>query len=80
LIRTRILRENGKYLPKEVRTRTCLIDHSTYVVRFVEAFVMRKHFFVNEENGYLTMQQTRQQPVKNPMTGSSIIDNVDDIE
>ena len=31
---------------------------------------MRKHFFVNEENGYLTTQQTRRQPVKDPMTGA----------
>lgn len=30
---------------------------------------MRKHFFVNEENGYLTQQQTRQQPIRNPITG-----------
>jgi hypothetical protein len=30
---------------------------------------MRKHFFVNEENGYLTQQQGRQQPVRNPITG-----------
>ena len=30
---------------------------------------MRKHFFVNEENGYLTIQQRRQQPVRNPITG-----------
>jgi hypothetical protein len=30
---------------------------------------MRKHFFVNEENGYLTAQQGRQQPVRNPITG-----------
>lgn len=31
---------------------------------------MRKHFFVNEENGYLTTQQTRQQPIRNPITGT----------
>jgi hypothetical protein len=30
---------------------------------------MRKHFFVNEENGYLTKEQRRQQPTRNPMTG-----------
>ena len=30
---------------------------------------MRKHFFVNEENGYLTTQQGRQQPIRNPITG-----------
>jgi hypothetical protein len=30
---------------------------------------MRKLFFVNEENGYLTKQQGRQQPVRNPITG-----------
>jgi hypothetical protein len=30
---------------------------------------MRKHFFVNEEDGYLTKQQGRQQPAKNPITG-----------
>ncbi|CAF1367182.1 unnamed protein product [Rotaria sp. Silwood1] len=52
LIRTRILRENGKYIPKE-------------------GFVMRKHFFVNEENGYLTKQQGRQQPIRNPITGNN---------
>jgi hypothetical protein len=30
---------------------------------------MRKNFFVNEEDGYLTAQQGRQQPVRNPITG-----------
>jgi hypothetical protein len=30
---------------------------------------MRKHFFVNEETGYLTTQQGRQQPIRNPITG-----------
>jgi hypothetical protein len=30
---------------------------------------MRKHFFANEENGYLTTQQGRQQPIRNPITG-----------
>ncbi|CAF1273818.1 unnamed protein product [Rotaria sordida] len=54
LIRTRILRENGKYIPKE-------------------GFVMRKHFFVNEENGYLTKQQGRQQPVRNPITDPTMM-------
>ena len=32
---------------------------------------MRKHFFVDEENGYLTTRQTRQQPIRNPITGAA---------
>ena len=31
---------------------------------------MRKHFFVNENDGYLTSEQNRQQPIRNPITGS----------
>lgn len=31
---------------------------------------MRKNFFVNEEHGYLTKQQVRQQPIRNPITGN----------
>jgi len=40
MIRSRMLRENGKYLPKQ-------------------AFVMRKHFFNNEETGYFKVNQKR---------------------
>ena len=31
---------------------------------------MRKNFFTDEETGYLTKQQGRQQPVRNPITGT----------
>ncbi|CAF1251743.1 unnamed protein product [Didymodactylos carnosus] len=54
LIRSRILRENGKYIPKE-------------------GFAMRKHYLVNDENGYLTSQQTRQQPIRNPITDPTMM-------
>ncbi|XP_060594224.1 ER membrane protein complex subunit 3-like [Ruditapes philippinarum] len=55
LIRSRILRENGKYIPK----------HS---------FLIRKAFFNNEHNGYLTKAKTdREAPVKNPMTDPSMM-------
>ncbi len=38
---------------------------------------MRKHFFANEENGYLTAQQGRQQPVRNPITGRMTVQKKD---
>lgn len=48
LIRSRLLRENGRFIPKE-------------------AFLMRKHYFSDENNGFL--KQTRQIRQKSPMSG-----------
>ncbi|XP_002738218.1 ER membrane protein complex subunit 3-like [Saccoglossus kowalevskii] len=53
LMRSRLLRENGKYLPKD-------------------SFVMRKHFFNDEEKGFFKTQK-RQGQVKNPMTDPSMM-------
>lgn len=38
MIRSRLLRENGKYLPKQ-------------------SFLMRRHWFNNEETGYFKVQK-----------------------
>jgi len=54
MIRSRMLRENGKYLPKQ-------------------AFVMRKHFFNNEETGYFKVNQKRTTTAPNPMTDPSMM-------
>lgn len=48
LIRARLLRENGKYLPKS-------------------SYMMRRHFFNNAENGYLTVAKNRPTVQPNPM-------------
>ncbi|XP_076369684.1 ER membrane protein complex subunit 3 [Tachypleus tridentatus] len=53
LIRSRMLRENGKYIPKQ-------------------AFLMRKHFFNNEENGYFKTVK-RAPAMQNPMTDPSMM-------
>ncbi|XP_063241929.1 LOW QUALITY PROTEIN: ER membrane protein complex subunit 3 [Bacillus rossius redtenbacheri] len=53
MIRSRCLRENGKYLPKQ-------------------SFLMRRHFFNNEETGYFKTQ--RRPPVsQNPITDPSLM-------
>ncbi|XP_049836281.1 ER membrane protein complex subunit 3 [Schistocerca gregaria] len=53
MIRARLLRENGKYLPKQ-------------------SFLMRRHFFNNEETGYFKTQ--KRAPVsQNPMTDPSMM-------
>lgn len=48
LMRSRLLRENGKYLPKN-------------------SYLMRRHFFNNAENGYLTIAKNRPTVQPNPM-------------
>jgi hypothetical protein len=53
LIRSRALRENAKYIPKQ-------------------SFLMRRHFFNNEENGILKTQQRNVAP-PNPMTDPSMM-------
>ena len=54
LIRSRMLRENGKYLPKQ-------------------SFLMRKHYFNNEDNGILKAGTQRQTAPPNPMTDPSMM-------
>jgi len=54
LIRARMLRENGKYLPKQ-------------------SFLMRKHYFNNEESGLLKAGTKRQTAPPNPMTDPSMM-------
>lgn len=53
MIRARLLRENGHYLPRS-------------------SFLMRRHFFNNEENGYFKTQK-RQAVSQNPMTDPSMM-------
>ncbi|KAH9415101.1 ER membrane complex subunit 3 [Dermatophagoides pteronyssinus] len=54
MIRSRLLRENGKYIPKQ-------------------SFLMRKHFFNNEDNGYFKEGQKRNSAPPNPMTDPSMM-------
>ncbi|KAG8189198.1 hypothetical protein JTE90_013732 [Oedothorax gibbosus] len=53
IIRSRLLRENGKYIPRQ-------------------AFLMRKHYFNNEDIGYFKTQK-RSPPAQNPMTDPSMM-------
>ncbi|UYV74458.1 hypothetical protein LAZ67_11003602 [Cordylochernes scorpioides] len=53
MIRSRLLRENGKYIPRQ-------------------AFLMRKHFFNNEETGYFKTQK-RQPIMQNPVTDPTMM-------
>merc|ERR1719158_2521840 len=53
MIRSRMLRENGKYLPKS-------------------SFLMRRHFFHNEETGFFKTQK-RPPAQTNPMTDPSMM-------
>ncbi|KAG8234056.1 hypothetical protein J437_LFUL014781 [Ladona fulva] len=53
MIRSRMLRENGKYIPKQ-------------------SFLMRRHYFNNEETGYFKTQK-RAAAVQNPMTDPSVM-------
>lgn len=54
MMRSRLLRENGKYLPKQ-------------------SFLMRRHFFNDEESGYFKLNQKRPAPAQNPMTDPSMM-------
>ena len=54
LLRSRSLRENGRYLPKQ-------------------SFLMRRHYFNNEENGVLKATQSRPSAPPNPMTDPSMM-------
>jgi len=54
LIRARLLRENGKYIPKQ-------------------SFLMRRHFFNNDENGFFKIQQKRPSTQPNPMTDPTMM-------
>lgn len=53
MIRSRLLRENGQYIPRS-------------------AFVMRRHFFNNEETGYFKTQK-RAAVSQNPMTDPNMM-------
>ncbi len=54
LLRTRSLRENARYLPKQ-------------------SFLMRRHYFNNEDNGILKATQSRPSAPPNPMTDPSMM-------
>jgi len=54
MIRSRLLKENGKYIPKQ-------------------SFLMRRHYFNNEETGYFKVSQQRNTPAPNPMTDPSMM-------
>ncbi|RWS17132.1 ER membrane protein complex subunit 3-like protein [Dinothrombium tinctorium] len=54
LIRSRFLRENGKYIPKQ-------------------SFLMRRHYFNNEETGYFKVASKRPSQAPNPITDPSMM-------
>ncbi|XP_041459175.1 ER membrane protein complex subunit 3-like [Lytechinus variegatus] len=53
LMRSRLLRENGRFLPRK-------------------SFIMRKHYFNDEETGFFKTQK-REGPPQNPMTDPSMM-------
>lgn len=57
LIRARLLRENGRYLPKN-------------------SYMMRRHFFNNTENGYLTLAKNRPSVQPNPMNDPGMMSDM----
>lgn len=57
LIRARLLRENGRYLPKN-------------------SYMMRRHFFNNAENGYLTIAKNRPSVQPNPMNDPGMMSDM----
>ncbi|MGH0153803.1 UNVERIFIED_CONTAM: hypothetical protein FKN15_025095 [Acipenser sinensis] len=68
LIRSRILRENGKYIPKQsfVMRKHYFNDEETGFFKKT-SFVMRKHYFNDEETGFFK-KTVRKVVAKNPMT------------
>ncbi|VDN43148.1 unnamed protein product [Gongylonema pulchrum] len=54
MIRSRLLRENGRFLPKL-------------------SFNMRKHFLLNDENGYITKGMERPPQMQNPMADPTMM-------
>lgn len=57
LIRVRLLRENGRYLPKN-------------------SYMMRRHFYNNNDNGYLTVAKNRPSVQPNPMTDPTMMSDM----
>lgn len=57
LIKARLLRENGRFLPKN-------------------SYLMRRHFFNNNDNGYLTIAKNRPSVQPNPMTDPTMMSDM----
>lgn len=83
LMRSRVLRENGKYIPRQVsgchlytlpRGRPGIIAVMC-VCACVQSFAMRKHYFNNAETGFFKKVKRKVVP-KNPMTGEFCVSPV----
>lgn len=76
LIRSRLLRENGKYLPKQVSYRLIfvlglLID--LFSIYSLQSFLMRRHFLNDKETGQLWSGSQRPTQAPNPMSDPSMM-------
>lgn len=83
LIRSRILRENGKYIPKQVRGSLfpllCEFEHFLFLISqtdnfgenvfLFKSFLMRKFYFNNQEDGFFKKTKRKVVP-PSPMTGT----------
>lgn len=84
LLRSRVLRENGKYLPKQVQITLIMNNNKwnqplkLYTFNVInnavppQSFVMRKHYFNNPDTGFFKTVKRKVTP-KNPMTGKTLI-------
>ena len=71
MIRSRLLREKGRLLPKNVLANNFFkINFYRSNMNFYmcfQSFLMRKHFFNDEQTGFFKTQN--REPAKSPMTG-----------
>lgn len=79
LLRSRLLRENGKFLPKEVHFQLlieifllllCLVFINVMFRIEIQSFLMRKSYFVNQETGFF-IKEKRTPTVKMPLNGNT---------
>lgn len=76
LIRSRILRENGRYIPRNVSAAHLKwlavfgnrADATWVVSPLLQSFQIRKHFFNNDEKGFFKTEK-RKPRMQNPMGG-----------
>lgn len=74
MIKSRLLRENGRYIPKQV-SELSNINFFVILVCLLppQSFLMRRHYFNNEETGYFKVSLKRNTQAPNPMTDPSMM-------
>ncbi|RWS19043.1 Integral membrane protein DUF106-like protein, partial [Leptotrombidium deliense] len=74
LIRSRLLRENGKYIPKQVNLIRQRNERPFFDVDgTIMSFLMRRHYLNNEESGYFKIASKRPSQAPNPITDPSMM-------